>query len=1491
VPITLLNAAAAVGNNTTSVPITVGASPTAGDLRIVRVECATSRTLSTPSGWTALYNSTSDAVSRRVAIFYRVLTGSDTDTTATMSSSGGWGTASITIRGRDTAQTLASTTTGSSSNSSNLVAPSISVSGPGVLLTWHDITDTTSGAANTSTQTVPAGMTRLAYTASDSTAGFNIGLNYEVETADGTTGTRTAVSSTTGTWSGTSMFIADGLVSKAGGDSGSGAESGAAVAGPAGADTATGAEAGVAAILFAGADTATGSEAGNAGNGGSGTDTALGTDTGTAATATVGGDSGTGIDPTTTPITVAPTTGDTATGGETGQTATATTGADTATGTNLPGSSTAAVTGTNPGTGTETGSTTAQVTGTDQSNTTETGKITTYGADTATGASTLTNLYADTRGTDSGTGADGGYVEALDGDIVISIYALVAGVAVPLPDYQSLTLAPTRNGAGSISLTYPAAGLNFSVLRDNTVGADRDLEVEIWTIGNPTGALRGYLQEGSGDDVKEGRGGSWTFTGGFLELRMAEARVWPQPLVGEATLGDTVTVKKSTVTAAQWTRLTATLGYNASSDADPTVSVPQKILDAVKANAATVPVLADPKREAKFIAQTPGAMISFLLAQARARGALTDITTSFTAERDSNGTPWPTLVTTTVSPGATYEQVLNLLAQLGRAEWSMSWTGTARQLNLWIAGARGVDKSTGLRPVVLRAGRNLPEAPTKWSVRSSPTAMGAAGAEGWYADTTDLNAQARRGRRIEGWTTSQNLQTSDAVLAYAQRRLSTNSDGTLEVTHGLALLPGQPRPLISFNVGDWIYSATGTSLDRYRVVEWSLTINATRQMSATVTLNDAFVDEVLRQRQQLDAISSGEAVTGTSTRPVDATPPSPPTGLLVSSGAFNEGIDAYAVVLVGWTAPETNVDGSALTSLAGYRVEWTEYANPTKWRAAATVGGNVTQAQFTTAVGLPILVRVSAYKASGAASAWLTLTAPHTTEVDSTPPPQTSAIIGSVYLGVVTWTWDGKSSTGADMFAAAPDFDFAELHMSTSSQFTPDSSTQLDKVYGKGAYSYAKMPDGSPIGYGVTVYARLVPVDVRGNRQPTASVQGSAVPAKLLGDDVFAGAIGSAQLADASVIRAKIGVLAVGDGQIENLGVGKLTAGLLTASMIIGTGKIATAASGARVEQDSAGLRLYDSGGNINVQFKTSDGSAMIAGEYRTSLTSGQRLVFNPNGSAPDEVRFYPGSTNQYASMTCVTSVAIGNENQAGINMKGYSPRQDKQSGEVAVFPGYASIAWANERGGGAVTSRVSASSGEVYIGGPRARVVALATQAADYRGFLSVGPDRDNNGEGLGWGSNPGVLSFTTSNGNGTGNARFRNFDRNSGFQFDTGIISVVQTSGAAARFQAATHEVSSSRTRKHHVERVPFDPLTAIRRAPAHMWEYLDTGTGKHIGPMIEDLPAVMRRRNDDQDLDTVDLGALIGVLWAVCPDLASRIERLEAAVHSTPPLKAVS
>ena len=621
---------------------------------------------------------------------------------------------------------------------------------------------------------------------------------------------------------------------------------------------------------------------------------------------------------------------------------------------------------------------------------------------------------------DTRTGADAVTIETLFGDLVISIWAVDpdTGALAALPDYTKLTMSPERNGPGSISLDYPRDGLNFSLLR-NAVTADRDLEVEIWNFGNSTGALRGYLQESSGDDVAEDAS-VWTFAGGFLELRMAEAIVLPQPLTGELTLGENVEVPRGSVTQAQWDRLVG-LGYQttAASENQPEkfTGVPQKVLDAVKANATSIPVLADPKRELKFDGVTVGELVHFILTQARARGALTDIATSFTSRADSQGIPWPTVVTTKYSPGATYESILNSLASQGRLEWSVSWTAGARTLNCYVPSGRGVDRTLGARPVVLRAGRNLAEAPRKWSVRNSATAMLGIGAEGFYADTASLDAQTRRGRRIEDSTSSQNLATGDAVLAYAQRRLSTKRDGQLEVTHGLAMLPGEPRPLVAFDVGDWVYSQTGTTLDRYRVVQWTLSVDAQQQASATVTLNDAFLDAVSRQQKELDALVGGETVVGTSedSNRVDTGVPSAPTGLVVGSMALAEGQDAYAVVTAGWAAVTTNTDGTAAADIDGYRVEWRSYSDAhtdpdepddetgeesgeTELIASGWVGAGTTpttQIQFTTATGLPILARVQAYDRTGNRSTWTELTHAHTTESDTTP--------GGVVSDSVVW--------------------------------------------------------------------------------------------------------------------------------------------------------------------------------------------------------------------------------------------------------------------------------------------------------------------------------------------------------------------------------------------------------------------------------------------------------------------------------------------------------
>lgn len=1171
---------------------------------------------------------------------------------------------------------------------------------------------------------------------------------------------------------------------------------------------------------------------------------------------------------------------DTGTGSETGFAAEAKPGGDTGTSTES-GQVSATSQGSDAGAGSDAGSVRANVTApTNTGSGSESGRIRIPGSDVGAGSDTLARLDADVRAGDSGYGSDGGFVEALYADLVISLYAVhpSTGALVPLPDYTKLTLSPQRNSAGSITVDYPSTGINFALLRD-TVTGDRDLEIEVWNFGSPDGALRGYLQEAAGDDVAEDAG--WTFAGGFLELRMAEALVWPQPLTGETTLGPNVDVAKSSVTAAQWNRFLS-LGYQPSTADANTLSAPQKVVDAVKANAASIPVLADPKRELKFEAVTPGAAVGFMMAQARNRGALTDIAWDFTSAKDSAGVTWPKTLTTKFSPGASYDQVLGKFAQLGLIEWSVQWTGTQKVLRMWVQGGRGVDRTTGLRPVVLRAGRNILEAPRKWSVKDSDTAMLSVGAEGFYGEASSVDAQTRRGRRIEATASANSLITQDAVDAYAQWQLGVSTSGTLEVTHGIGFLPGEPRPLIAFDVGDHVYSQTGTALDRLRVVQWTLSVDAGQNPSGTVTLNDMVQDALSKQQARLDAIASGDTVVGTSEQSQQQSTgvPEAPTGLLISSGAFNQGIDAYALVNLAWTPPSINTNGTALTDLGGFRVEWTELANPTSWRFAADVGPQQTSAQWTVAVGLPILYRVRAYNTAGRSSVWTTATTAHTTETDSTPPGVPSTPTGANYLGLVEFAWNGQTTSGADMLQAHPDLKWCELHISTASNFTPDTSTRADYVFGKGTYTYSQLPDGTSLSYGVTYFCRLVAVDQLGNRS-AASGQASAVPGKLVGDDVFAGAIGTAQLANAAVKNAQIDVAAVNQAQIASCNIGSLTAGNLTASMIVSTGKIGTRAAGstgAGWEGDLAGIRLYNASNQITVQLSGANGSAMIAGEYRTSLTTGQRMVFNPNGSSPDEIRFYPSSTNQYGRMKTITSVAVGFENQAGMVMKGFTPRSDGQSGEVSAFPSYAAITFGNEMDGGDISARVAVSETNVFVGGPRVQISSGINTGFSDEGIVRIGAAQNN--------SYIARTVFSIFGGaSRTGNVKAGCVDRFSYLQYDTGALSVVNDT-TWINIGANAFVVNSERSAKEDLTPAPLDPIPAIMDAEFYSYrkvEPLVPGRENplQLGLVVDEVPEVLRVYSEDHDSWGIDLYGATAILWGGARVHENRIADLEREI----------
>lgn len=455
-------------------------------------------------------------------------------------------------------------------------------------------------------------------------------------------------------------------------------------------------------------------------------------------------------------------------------------------------------------------------------------------------------------------------------DLTLSLFAIdpATGYGIPLPDFESLTLSPLRNSGGSISLDYPEDGENFAVLRA-AITNGRDVEVEIWVSGTSRGALRGYLQEAQGDDTAED--GAWTFAGGFLGLRMDEAWIRPQeqgPLVP---------------------------------DDDDNPDNDQH---------------ANEKRELIFNASTAGTVMATAMTQAHTRNALSDIVWDFTATHDSDGTPWPQVITTRFSPGASYKQLLDRLVTLGLAEWDVQWSGAHRVLRMWVPEGRGTDLSDDAVPVVLQHGQNILDAPRRWSVREAGTTVMVAGADGLYDEASDATALTRRGRRIERFVSANNLADAGAVTAYALNQLPLVTTGLHEVTHGIGFLSGSPRPIVTYDVGDWVLSESGDTQERLRVVQWTLTVDNDGGLSGTVTLNDTVTDALVRLQARLDAITSGETVVGTSEPSSgnlsDITPPAAPEGLVVSSIAYQDPAhtNTLASVTVGWLPVVTNADGS-----------------------------------------------------------------------------------------------------------------------------------------------------------------------------------------------------------------------------------------------------------------------------------------------------------------------------------------------------------------------------------------------------------------------------------------------------------------------------------------------------------------------------------------------------------------------------------------------------
>lgn len=710
-------------------------------------------------------------------------------------------------------------------------------------------------------------------------------------------------------------------------------------------------------------------------------------------------------------------------------------------------------------------------------------------------------------------------------------------VRAPLPDVKTWTLSPLLNDAGSITLDYPADGINFSVLHDN-VTQDRDLTVAVAVNGRIQPRLQAVLTESAGDDVAPGS--VWTFSGNFTEVWLAEAVV--EPKAGMPSQGD-----------------------------DPASD-----------------------NDAHFYSQTAGAILRTLLQEATDRGALTHIDwASFTNDTDTNGVRFSQIITLKFAPGLTLLDVAKALVSYGMCEFEMDGS----QLRVYEAQTNSTDRTLTDPPVIFRAGQQVADSPRKHSLRDTATALLVAGGDGLYHTESDATALAKRGRRIETFASQGNIHDAGVLAGYAQNALAGLTHGTMEKTHGLALSDG-PQPLRDYQYGDWAWSDTGGALERLRIKQLTLSGDDTGTITGSVSLNDLIAEREAALARRIQGIEGGATVTGTSQARVrpedleDTTTPQAPADLTVTSLAYTQDGITLAAATAQWPAPAYNTDGTALDDLDYYVLRW-RYTNtalrPPVGPGWVLIIAQDPEAQWSGLVaGEQIEVAVTARDKAGNTST-SSPTVRHILAADDVAPPTPSTPVTATLFGSIRVEWDGLGSAGEAM---PDDFSQVEVHASQVSGFAPDATTLYTTMSGAGVTSH------SSAAYGTTVFFKFVAVDRSGNRS-AASAQASGTTRQVVSDDVFDGAIGSAKLADAAIVTAKIADLAVNNAKIGDLSVGKLTGGTLAADVVLGA-NIATALTGARTGMGQTGFFAYNAGGTQTAHIGN-DGSVYFVGEVATA--------------------------------------------------------------------------------------------------------------------------------------------------------------------------------------------------------------------------------------------------------------------------------------------------
>lgn len=478
----------------------------------------------------------------------------------------------------------------------------------------------------------------------------------------------------------------------------------------------------------------------------------------------------------------------------------------------------------------------------------------------------------------------------------------------------------------------------------------------------------------------------------------------------------------------------------------------------------------------EFTNANPGAIMAALWDEAVARGALVGMTRTWTAVNDSAGTPWPEGLTVSYDPGANLLSILQGFAEAGLVDFRTQ----GRSVDMFVADSAtgmGADRTLGATPVTLRFGRDLTEAPFRrtWEALADTAMVKGDGEASLVA--TNPNAITPWGRQ-ETYVTASGVTDAGTLQTIADASLTLTERERTEHTFGLDFSNGPHLPFRDYAPGEWVYAATsGGEPQRMRIRQITLTRDNNGQAGGNVVLNDRFLEADVLTARRIAKITNAATQAGTGGTPTgvgnDILQPAAPGQPNATSTAYvTETGTVQAQVSLDWPDVTTNRDGSPISDLAGYRVEW----RPTSgiWRLLTeTVDSGLTLSPFDPNQDLAF--RVAAYDTVGNQSLWSPV-AQIITASDTTPPGKPSTPTATSKGGLVEVQWDGENAAGNPM--SEPDLARVEVHAMTTGAALPVPGSSLTLL---GALAAAGRLTATDLPADDVRWIRLVAIDTSGN--------------------------------------------------------------------------------------------------------------------------------------------------------------------------------------------------------------------------------------------------------------------------------------------------------------------------------------------------------------------------------------------------------------------------